>query len=221
MLMPPAPSGTIWPPDWSQFLPDLAGSIVGGLLVGFAIWRFQSTAEDRAAERDALGSWEIMRHQIAWRFRTPLNEEREVGSWDSIWSQVRGVSENESALRVGAFLAAAPSSQELQSVATHIRDVERLGRLALNLDELLQSAMLRANRVMVGREDPFVTAAWYLVRGVETDNILLFMSGGDYVQIAGVALADQDVSELATELIALERAVIAQYGQLRDSLTQP
>lgn len=62
LLATPAPSpGDIWPPDWSQFIPDtLSGFIVTGVvggIVAVVLWRVQQRVAADAEARLAVGAW--------------------------------------------------------------------------------------------------------------------------------------------------------------------
>lgn len=134
--------------------------------------------------------------------------------------QVKGVSEKGYGVQVGALLAAAPKNPELKQVGTFLVAVDRLSVLGLNLNDLLNTAMLRKGRVEIGHESKFSIVAWYMLRGQVIDYHNNFAVVDGVKEIAGLALSDPDVAASVEEFIALERSVIAQYAELRDSLTQ-
>jgi hypothetical protein len=73
--MTPSMDLAIWPPDWSQFFPDALLTVITGLAIGIALYRFQARAEANAARRRTLAEWAMVRPQIAHALATAPNRE--------------------------------------------------------------------------------------------------------------------------------------------------
>lgn len=91
---PPSPiyvPGPIWPPDWSQFIPDSIGAIITGAIVGFVLWRVERVSASRRAERDAETQWESRRGALLIAMMSPMDRpkplsdpERYLVGWNSV-----------------------------------------------------------------------------------------------------------------------------------------
>jgi hypothetical protein len=91
----PSPSpvyvpGPIWPPDWSQFIPDAIGAIVTGAIIGFVLWRIESGATASRDRREAESHWRVRRWIIAGALknsqvsRRPRGHRELVDGWRAL-----------------------------------------------------------------------------------------------------------------------------------------
>ncbi|WDG18101.1 hypothetical protein [Microbacterium sp. Clip185] len=66
-------ASSLWPPDWSQFLPDAILALATGLMVSLLLWWWQRNFERRAAREAAESGWQLAREHFVSSVR-PLAE---------------------------------------------------------------------------------------------------------------------------------------------------
>ena len=131
---------SIWPANWSQFVPDLVSSAVIGFVVGFAIYRWQKRSESRQAELATLASWSVSRSRVTVAIsedapkRAPLDPKR-----DNPFLAVQTVLE---VLPVAIWSASAPKNRELQLVNVIAIDLPFFEEAAAKLVSVVDTALI-------------------------------------------------------------------------------
>lgn len=62
----------IWPPDWSQFIPDLVNAVLVGAGIGYALWRLQVAGENRSRRVAAKQGWDRLQPRLRRLFNTAV-----------------------------------------------------------------------------------------------------------------------------------------------------
>lgn len=135
----PSPSyvpGPIWPPDWSQFIPDAIGAIATGALVGLVFWWLEVTAGNRRARREAESNWRARRGVVGLGMDSmlytwfPQDPARQFpGQWSSFLAVVDP--------RVVIWSEAAPKNRELALARSLVLDLPLLDRLLQDLESIV------------------------------------------------------------------------------------
>lgn len=217
--MPIALTGALWPPDWSQFIPDAILTVITGLGLGLLLYLIQRTAETRAVRRFARNSWRLSRTTVGAAVAIPINhEENGVDLLVFVNYYFSPVLEAGQKLDVAEWSDALSDDKELKALAALLEDIPRLRRLAGELRSECHQAVHRAG-TMPGYASRFYEFAQLMILGVPDPARVLLVANDQWSEIAARALEDPRMVELIPEFQGLLTRVEANYETLRASLT--
>jgi hypothetical protein len=142
--------------EWNQFIPDLivslTSSIVVGIGVGYALWRFQDKAEDAAAKRAAEADWRMSRplvvaatREVLDPFANPTSIVLAAGQFDSVLEVGR-------AMPVGRWADASPNNEEIAALSELLIEGTVYQSLATDLHAEI-AAEIKRSRLLHSLED--------------------------------------------------------------------
>lgn len=135
---PPSPSyipGPIWPPDWSQFIPDALGAIITGAIIGFVLWRVETKAGSRREEREAEALWKARRGAVGLAMNASLetwHPNNPSRNFPLQWAGFLSVVDP----RVVLWADAAPKNREIALASALAIDLPLLDRLLTDLESI-------------------------------------------------------------------------------------
>jgi hypothetical protein len=133
--------GPIWPPDWSQFIPDAIGAIITGAIIGVVLWRIESRANSVRKRREAEARWRVarapLRAHLGDHFLSYFGYEPTVDKFVAQWQSFLAVVPPD----LASWAEAAPANRELQMASSLVRDLPVLERLTRDMESSLRMVL--------------------------------------------------------------------------------
>lgn len=115
----------LWPPDWSQFVPDLINTAVVGLLVGIGLWIIQTKTSKAERRKLAESIWRHHRAVVLNAASRPLARTEDLRFWEP---QVQDVLKAAKPIDIVTLSDALPDNPEVRAVAHLVREQPILAR---------------------------------------------------------------------------------------------
>jgi hypothetical protein len=149
---PPSPiyvPGPIWPPDWSQFIPDAIGAIVTGAIIGFVLWQVEAGAGARRDRSDAETRWALARANVAAVMKPTLSIRfwsKPRKNWVAQWKPFLDALDPQ----VAVWARSAPKNLELQIARDLMIDLPAAARAIKDIDDAARPHAYRQEQIVPG-----------------------------------------------------------------------
>lgn len=209
--------GDAFPPNWSQFVPDLINAGITATLVALVVWRLQVRREDRTARQSALDDWNRQKGFLKPFFEQDLEMLPQiVFSVDPAFQLHQELDR----YPVEDWARVLPDHQAVQALALVEQAWPRLVQSQRNVRGLLPSALRDATpsgQMWDGQREGSLTALALLrIRGVAFDDQV------NYVSLRQLGLAPQEIDawidgsldrpDLAVALVELRHRFEVAHG---------
>jgi hypothetical protein len=223
---PPSPSyipGSIWPPDWSQFIPDAIGALGVGVAIGVFLWRFQRGSELRTAKRQAESHWKVQRAGLAGIMRADLPHtmpNAPVRLYTESWLPFLSALDQQVAVWADDSLG----NHELQLARSMLVDLPRLERQSKRLRLRLHAHAVTRSLVDYSLSD--AAADYFFLRVLTSDEdfhwmeIVMAKEHASWSELFVEVAALDDVSNEIAEFKSLQRRVESNWTELRSLLAK-
>lgn len=212
--------GPIWPPDWSQFIPDAIGAIITGAIIGFVLWRIETRAEAGRARIEAEARWKINRAGLGPLMRPELDSRTHgnVDEYPRQWEVFLSALDSD----VVVWANDAPKNAELQMARAMLVDLPLIERLVSEVKNEVGGALVARGLALPANASK--PANYTLVRLLEGDDAAIPYFGdipNPDPTLAGLydeALNDVGIRRKATTLTAVNTRAAVNWVRLRQSL---
>lgn len=129
---PPYVPGPLFPPDWSQLVPDAVGASLTGAIIGFVLWRVESTSAKRRERKEAEAHWKVKRARIGSQMQAKvehLYRNNPAALYPQQFDRLYAVLDPQ----IAVWADDSPKNRELQLACTMLSDLPLLKRLTHEL----------------------------------------------------------------------------------------
>lgn len=203
----------IWPPDFSQFIPDAIITLLTGLAIGFWLWRVQVGAEARGDKREAEALWRLARTEFVGLVGGDL-----TGFYTDIQRQFerfRAVASRYPLL--GSWAEASPKNMELRAVASILTALPLVQKTGVTFELALEIRVASVVSDVEVRRRLHLTSMWAATGRTTSSNEYENMAEdhGDWID---EVLSDDAIAPLAERHVAALKKLAEAQNQLRSSL---